>query len=143
MLIVEDDEDLAALIPQVLMKMWPASATVYGVASTMRQAQCIIVEKGNIPDLVILDLYLPDSGGMETIDSLVTILPETSGILAMSAYLSHIEGRDALARGATRFITKQDKFDSLIIMDVAIRTWLATKGLRLRHSQAQAQGGTG
>ena len=136
-LIIEDDDALASLIPQVLMRLWPVTSTVYGVASTMRQARCIITEKGNIPDLVILDLYLPDSSGIETIDKIVDIVPETTGILAVSAYLSHIEGKEALAHGATRFLTKQGKFDPVTIMDMAGRSWLATKGfrLRLRHRE--------
>ena len=139
-LIIEDDDALAAMIPQVLMKMWPVASTVYGVASTMKQAQCIIADKGNIPDLVILDLYLPDSSGMDTIDSLVPMVPETTGILAMSAYLSHIEGKDALAHGATRFLTKQSKFDPVTIMDMAGRAWMATKGLRLRLRLQRREG---
>jgi len=131
-LIVEDDEALSGLIPQVLMKIWPSSQTVYGVASTLAQAKCIIEEKGNVPDLLILDLYLSDSEGLGTLDAMVNIIPPTSGILVMSAYLSHIEGKDALARGATRFLTKQGKFDTITIIDMAGRTWMATKGLRLR-----------
>lgn len=130
-LIVEDDEAVALLIYEVLVRIWSLEETVYGFASTLRQARCIF-EKGNIPDILIADLYLPDSTGVETIDRLHKHLPATCGILAMSAYYSHIEGSEALAHGATRFLSKQEHFDKVTILEMAARTWATTKGLRVR-----------
>lgn len=139
-LVVEDDETLAALIPQVLMRVWGSDGTVYGMASSLRQARCIIQDHGNIPDLLVLDLYLPDSKGLETLDAVVDMLPPTTGVLAISAYLSDMEGKEALARGATQFISKQGKFRPVDIVDACGRAWAATKGLRLRLGAAGQRG---
>lgn len=135
-LIVEDDEAVASLAHQTLVRGWGAQDTVYGLASTLKQALCII-EKGNIPDLILLDLYLPDSQAIDTVDAIVAVVPPTTGILAMSGYYTHIEGKEALAHGATRFLSKQDRFDRTHIMELASRTWAATKGLRARLVQAE------
>ena len=58
------------------------------------------------PDVIVLDLRMPEHGGMEALDVCAKNLPETE-ILVLTANENPENLRDAMAAGAAGYLTKQ------------------------------------
>lgn len=60
-----------------------------------------------IPDLILLDVFLPDASGLELCSSIKTDLGENApAIIVMSAWVSQADMASYLSRGADAFIQK-------------------------------------
>ena len=97
-LIVEDDRNISSFIQTVL------ETNGYQVLTAERCQQGILVFSSHVPDLVVLDLGLPDVDGEEFIrivrkDSMVPII-------VLSARMEEIDKVSALDLGANDYITK-------------------------------------
>ena len=97
-LVVEDDNTIAGLIQAVL------EANGYQVLHAERCRQGILMVSSHVPDLVILDLGLPDADGMEFICTVRT--ENTVPILVLSARTDERDKVSALDLGANDYITK-------------------------------------
>ena len=73
------------------------------------------------PDLVVLDLSLPDGGGLTVIPRLHELLPDLS-VVVLSMYDGEPYPSEALARGAQGYVSKNAAATELI---VALRAVLA------------------
>jgi DNA-binding NarL/FixJ family response regulator len=73
------------------------------------------------PDLVILDLSLPDRNGLELIKDLCVLLPRT-GILVVSMHDETLFAERALRAGARGYVMKEEAAEKLV---AAIRSVLA------------------
>ena len=97
-LIVEDDRNIASFIQTSL------EANSYQVITSERCGQGMLVFTSHMPDLVILDLGLPDMDGEEFIRQIrrISAVP----ILVLSARTDERDKVSALDLGANDYITK-------------------------------------
>jgi len=98
-LIVEDEKDLCELLSDVLR---PKRYNV-SVANTKKEAMASL--KRSPPDLVFLDLKLPDGDGMDLISKIKKTNPKTT-INIISAYGSEESKEAAKKKGVYNFIDK-------------------------------------
>ena len=97
-LIVEDDRGIANFVQTVL------ETNGYQVLSADRCGQGILVYASHVPDLVILDLGLPDMDGEEFIRQIRNI--SAVPIIVLSARTEEGDKVSALDLGANDYITK-------------------------------------
>jgi len=97
-LIIEDDRNISSFIQTIL------EANGYQVLSAERCQQGLLVFSSHIPDLVMLDLGLPDMDGQEFIRQVrqISMVP----ILVLSARTDEYDKVSALDMGANDYITK-------------------------------------
>jgi len=101
-LVVEDEQDIAALIKHALERSGDASVDVVGSGDTALRA---IADQA--PDLVILDLNLPVLSGVE-VCRLLRGKPETAAlpIIMLTARTSEADRVAGLDMGADDYVTK-------------------------------------
>ena len=97
-LIIEDDRNIASFIQAIL------EATGYQVLTAERCQQGLMVFASHIPDLVMLDLGLPDMDGEEFIRQVR--VGSTVPIIVLSARADERDKVSALDLGATAYITQ-------------------------------------
>ena len=97
-LIVEDDGNICSFIKTVL------EASDYQVLTAGTCRQGMMMTASHVPDLIILDLGLPDQDGLE----LITAVRKNSGvpILVLSARTMEFDKVKALDLGANDYVTK-------------------------------------
>ncbi len=97
-LIVEDDRNIASFIQAIL------EANGYQVLTAERCQQGMMVFASHMPDLVVLDLGLPDMDGEEFLRTIR--MGSTVPILVLSARVDERDKVSALDLGANDYITK-------------------------------------
>ena len=102
-LLVEDDAVLNGLVTRQLRGIG------YGVipAKSWREAESVLA--GTEPDLVILDMCLPDANGTEIIPKLAIEFP----VIVLTAYGSIQSAVQAIKTGAVEYLAKPVNFDEL------------------------------
>ena len=127
-LLVEDDKNIASFIQTIL------ESNGYQVLTAERCRQGLLVFASHVPDLVVLDLGLPDMDGEEFIRS----VRQDSGvpIIVLSARMEEQDKISALDLGANDYMTKPFGTGELL---ARVRA-----ALRVNRSslQAAASGGT-
>ncbi len=103
-LLVEDMASDAALVEICLRE---CGAERIAVAGTLREALARI--DGEPPDVVLLDLNLPDSHGLRTVETLVRLRPELP-IVVLSGFGADdmVIAAEAVRGGAQDFVTKDN-----------------------------------
>lgn len=114
-LIVEDDEDDALLVRTMLSHDRKQSYSVHH-AKTLKQAVEFLRER--LPDLIVSDLGLPDSHGIETFRTLKKTAPDVP-ILLLSGQQDELMAEEVLHEGAQDFVHKNDM--NLQVLSRAIR----------------------
>jgi DNA-binding response OmpR family regulator len=107
--VVENETEVAEIIAEALAQ----SNYDVRVAPTARDAGEIAAM--DRPDGVILDINLPDSSGMSTLDRLRQIRPDVPIIMLTANADEHV-ARETLRRGAFDYVTKPVNLDHLIRM---------------------------
>ena len=97
-LIVEDDHNIASFIQTIL------ESNGYQVLTAERCGQGLMVFSSHLPDLVVLDLGLPDLEGENFIRSVRSV--STTPIIVLSARTDERDKVSALDLGANDYITK-------------------------------------
>lgn len=97
-LVVEDDRNILSMIQTVL------DTNGYQVLTAQRCRQGILILSSHVPDLVVLDLGLPDMDGEEFIR--VTRRSSMIPIIVLSARADERDKVSALDLGANDYITK-------------------------------------
>lgn len=97
-LIVEDDHNIASFIQTIL------ETNGYQVLTAQRCGQGLMVFSSHLPDLVILDLGLPDLDGESFIRNVRSV--STTPIIVLSARTDERDKVSALDLGANDYITK-------------------------------------
>ena len=97
-LVVEDDRNIASMIQTVL------DSNGYQVLTAQRCQQGILMMTSHVPDLVVLDLGLPDMDGEEFIR--ITRRNSMIPIIVLSARTEEQDKVSALDLGANDYITK-------------------------------------
>ncbi|MEM7425731.1 MAG: sigma-54 dependent transcriptional regulator [Pseudomonadota bacterium] len=125
-LIVEDDIPLARSYGQVLARMTRQIETVYSGEDALK------VFRELTPDLVLLDMHLPDMSGLEIIEKM-TDASNPPGIVMITGEGSIARAVDAMRRGASEFLIKPVNGDKL---RTALENALELR--RKRNAQKQA-----
>jgi two-component system CitB family response regulator len=107
-LIVEDDFRVARLHAEVVSQL--DAFTVAGVVHTASAA--LEAARSKNPQLVLLDLYLPDASGLEVLRRLRAVA-EPPDVIVLSAARDMISVRTAMQRGALHYLIKPFDFDDL------------------------------
>ena len=97
-LVVEDDRNILSVIQTVL------DTNGYQVLTAQRCQQGLLMLSSHVPDLVVLDLGLPDMDGEEFIR--ITRRSSTIPIIVLSARTDEYDKVSALDLGANDYITK-------------------------------------
>lgn len=136
-LIVEDDQATSTLLATTARGLWrghPVCAEV----RTLAEAQALV--QNLVPDLVILDLYLPDSPtpgspGWDTLDALIPLLPPLIPVIVLSGYYAWLEGGTALGRGAFAFLPKDGHCTPAVLVETLSSAWALAQGLAVRQAK--------
>jgi response regulator of citrate/malate metabolism len=107
-LIVEDDYRVARLHAEVVSQH--EGFTAVGLAHTASAALDGAQKKR--PQLVLLDLYLPDASGLEVLRCL-RALSQPPDVFVLSAARDMVSVRTAMQRGALHYLIKPFDFDDL------------------------------
>ena len=99
-LIVDDAIFMRTILKKMLTE---ADFTVIGEAGNGMQA--IEMAKELKPDIITLDITMPEMGGLEAIDKILEVSPNTK-IIMCSAMGQHSKVVEAIKRGAKDFIVK-------------------------------------
>ena len=127
-LLVEDDKNIASFIRTVL------ETNGYQVLAAERCQQGLMVFTSHVPDLVVLDLGLPDMDGEEFIR--IARQDSTVPIIVLSARMDERDKITALDLGANDYITKPFGTGELM---ARVRAALRTNR---NSTQTAAPGGT-
>jgi DNA-binding NarL/FixJ family response regulator len=77
-------------------------------------AQALRVARATRPQVVLLDLHLPDLGGAEVTRRLLAAAPSSLRVLVLSASGERQDVLDAVTAGATGYLTKSASLDEVI-----------------------------
>jgi DNA-binding NarL/FixJ family response regulator len=75
--------------------------------------EALLQAQGLRPDVVLVDLAMPDLPGLEIIPRLRSVLPE-AGVIALTTYDDDAYRRAALDAGANEFVSKTDMGSELL-----------------------------
>ena len=98
-LIIDDEKDLCLLLADAL------SSKGYHVATANTRREGMVCLKKTPPDLVFLDLKLPDGDGINVLSVIRRLYPQTI-VNIISAYGSEERKAEAMQKGARGFIDK-------------------------------------
>ena len=105
-LVIEDDPGDFGLVKAYLgLAGLIASGAVSGLVWAKTLAQGIAAAQLNAPDVILLDLSLPDSGGLATLQTLRAALPHAP-ILVLTGHDEQTLARATLESGAQDFLVK-------------------------------------
>ena len=96
-----------------LRKMLDAESGIEVVAEAENGREAVEIAGQVNPDLVILDVAMPEMGGVEAISALRKILPELK-IIILTMYGKDSIAREALRAGAQGYILKGDPGETLV-----------------------------
>ncbi len=127
-LVVEDEPDIAALVAFHLTREG------YGVRTLNSGAEAVDAIESERPDLVVLDLMLPERSGYEILEDLRRI-PETADVpvVVLTARRDEIDRIKGLELGADDYVTKPFNVQELTLRVAAV----------LRRVRARPAGPTG
>jgi len=120
-LIIDDEKDLCLLLADAL------SAKGYHVATANTKREGMICLKKAPPDLVFLDLKLPDGDGINILSKIRRLYPQTI-VNIISAYGSEERREEARKKGAYSFIDKP--FTESDILKMIMRLRRGKKGVK-------------
>lgn len=106
-LVVDDEEDLRRLLSDGLR----LEGYQVAVASSGREALALVEQEP--PDLIILDLIMPEMNGIETLKRMRE-RGVTAKVVILTAYGTAEQVREAVALGVREFIGKPFDLDRLV-----------------------------
>jgi len=98
-LIVEDDEDTLDMLVQALSKKG------YNAIKAENGAEAIGISSRNLPDLIILDLNLPDCNGIDILGEIKAMHKKVQ-VIILTGFGCQDAARSAMEMGAFDFLTK-------------------------------------
>ncbi|ARU00117.1 response regulator transcription factor [Yoonia vestfoldensis] len=107
-LLVEDERMFAEMLSYSLAAQ--PFADLYAIAASIQEARDIIAK--TVPDVVVLDLDLPDGSGLEVVDTLLQAGHEVS-VIVLSASAETFTCADRFAPSIKEVIPKSAAYDRL------------------------------
>ena len=128
-LIVDDEPDLLTGLQRTFVKRLPEVMVLTAKDGNEALEK---LEQGDI-DLVLMDIMMGETNGLEILDRIHTIRPELT-VIMMTGYGTIELAVDAIRRGAWDFITKPLELDALarLIRKGLERSFLLTENRQLR-----------
>jgi len=117
-LIVDDEPDMLKLLSMTLQKKTP-----YQVSITNNPVEALTLAKSGEFDLVITDLKMPGLDGMELLDAVKKINPDTP-VIMITAYGTIESASEAMAKGGFDFITKPFRIEQILFTIEKAIKWL-------------------
>lgn len=111
-LIADDDSGLRTALRTLLEE---ESYTVEESATAANLAARMTGDDGNKPDLVLLDLVMPDADGMDVLRSLREILPAPLPIIVITGHGSARVTIEAMQLGAYDYVAKPFDVDDVVL----------------------------
>lgn len=112
LLIVDDSNMIRSRISRVVQNGGLAHVSLVGLARN--GAEALRIARATQPDVVTMDLTMPEMDGIECITEMLRILPKTN-ILVVSALSDKSTAIQALRLGARGFVAKPFSDDELKI----------------------------
>jgi two-component system chemotaxis response regulator CheY len=112
LLIVDDSNMIRSRISRVVQNGGLSGISLVGLARN--GAEALRVARATRPDVVTMDLTMPEMDGIECIQEMLRMLPRTS-ILVVSALADKATAIEALRLGARGFVAKPFSDDELKI----------------------------
>ena len=112
LLLVEDNPGDARLIREMLNDEWGKGSYQIRVAGSVDEAMAAIGESS--PNLLLLDLSLPDSFGLDTFRRIQTVLP-SAPIIVLTGNQDDALALAAVKEGAQDFLVKNDLTGGLLV----------------------------
>jgi two-component system, chemotaxis family, chemotaxis protein CheY len=112
LLIVDDSNMIRSRISRVVQNGGLAHVSLVGLARN--GAEALRIARATQPDVVTMDLTMPEMDGIECIQEMLRILPKTN-ILVVSALSDKSTAIAALRLGARGFVAKPFSDDELKI----------------------------
>ena len=127
-LVVDDEQSMRDFLRMMLEKQ------DYEVITSPSGTEALNEIRKSAVDLVITDIKMPDMGGIELLERVKKVNPET-GVIVITAYGSHETAVEAMKLGAEDYITKPFDVDefSIIIRRSLQRKQLAEENILLRR----------
>lgn len=116
--LIADDHALFRHGLRSLIESYEGEYVVVGEASDGLQAMAKAVDLR--PDVVLIDLCMPNQNGMEAVATIVRRLPDTK-VIVVTAHCSEEHVRATLEAGAHGYVLKDDTSDDLIKALAAVR----------------------
>ena len=110
LLIVDDSNMIRSRISRVVQAGGLANVSLVGLARN--GAEALRIARATQPDVVTMDLTMPEMDGIECITRMLQMLPKTS-ILVVSALSDQSTAIQALRLGARGFVAKPFSDDEL------------------------------
>jgi two-component system nitrogen regulation response regulator NtrX len=129
-LVVDDDSQILSLLSEVLDEAGHSTLT------TTTAAEGLLRFSDGSPDLVLLDLKLPDGDGMDLLREMCEKKPETI-VIIVSAISAMCKAGEAVQRGAYDYIEKPLEMNRVLI---AVRNALEVKRLRSGVDNLETKG---
>ncbi len=130
-LIVDDNAANVELLEEIL-----GQAGYTNLVSTQDARSVAHLCAASLPDLILLDLHMPDRSGFEVMADIRELLrePESLPVLVVTADAAHASKRRALSLGARDFISKPlDNAELLLRVRNLLQTRHLQKELRSRN----------
>ncbi|MDY6834648.1 MAG: ATP-binding protein [Chloroflexota bacterium] len=113
-LLVEDDPGDARLVRRVLKKQLEPS---FSVEVSERLSAALVRIREVEFDIMLLDLSLPDSQGVQTVAKVISEAPHTP-VVVLTGLDSQEVGLEALQRGAEDYLTKGQDIPNLLVRTI-------------------------
>jgi two-component system chemotaxis response regulator CheY len=110
LLIVDDSNMIRSRISRVVQTGGLPNVSLVGLARN--GAEALRIARATLPDVVTMDLTMPEMDGIECITQMLRMLPKTS-ILVVSALSDKSTAIQALRLGARGFVAKPFSDDEL------------------------------
>lgn len=123
-LVVDDDRMIRELVTRSILEREETASV--DVADTLDEARALAMEGSH--DAIVLDLGLPDSSGLDTLDAIMDLTPEVP-IIVLSGTSNPATIRAALTAGAEDFIVKHQ--DGTRAVGVRVQNAIVRRG---RHA---------
>ncbi|MCP4807695.1 MAG: sigma-54-dependent Fis family transcriptional regulator [Proteobacteria bacterium] len=140
-LAIDDERELLASIRKILTR-----AGYHVVCASSGEEGLLLLQRDEVPDLVLTDLMMPGLGGMDVLRSLKRRHGETPVIL-MTAYATVENAVQAVREGAYDVLTKPFSPDQLlVVVERAVerrRLHAENRALRARLGRGEADGVSG
>lgn len=134
-LVVDDDDAIRAAVSEI------ARSQGFAVSGVNNTAPARAALKAHMADIVLLDLKLPDGGGLPLLEEVRALYPETV-VVVMTAYATVASAVEAMRNGASEYLTKPFSLDELsdVLERASERRHFDTESRRLRERLRTSDG---
>lgn len=115
-LLIDDDEEDIALIEDTLLRM-NGHAQNFNLSSVTNLAMGLKFLSDEPTDVVLLDLHLPDSKGMDTFSTINRLIPDIP-VIILSVIYDDALALEAVRKGAQDYIFKRETNHDLLVRTI-------------------------